>query len=206
MRDACYGCFFRAGSIPDGPSQLFSLNDCARLYIQQSNYSACATNLQAIVDGNRPVPDAGPASAGFCYGGYCEFVRCVRRINTQQLILSCYNETRGTLDLTTGMDQIYFFTNITSCILAKTRCSQYNPITGELQNSLIRPPPAGGPVNVGPVPVVGTVPPVVLNALQITESGDMRILAFPTAITSVSDPFCAAPPPLLQAGFSTYFC
>lgn len=85
MRDACYGCFFRAGSIINGPTLLSSLNDCARLYIAESEYSTCAANLQALVDGNRPQPP-DPSVSGFCYTGYCDFVRCIRRINAQQLV------------------------------------------------------------------------------------------------------------------------
>lgn len=85
MRDACYGCFFRAGNIINGPTLLSSLNDCARLYISESEYASCALNLQALVDGNRPqTPD--PNASGFCFTGYCDFVRCIRRINGQQLV------------------------------------------------------------------------------------------------------------------------
>ena len=89
MRDACYGCFFRAGSVINGLNLLSTLNDCARLYIGESEYATCATNLNALVDGNRPqTPD--PLVSGFCFTGYCDFVRCVRRINAQQLVSITY--------------------------------------------------------------------------------------------------------------------
>ncbi|XP_037928332.1 uncharacterized protein LOC119662711 [Teleopsis dalmanni] len=212
MRDACYGCFFRAGSILNGPTQLSSLNDCARLYITESRYATCATNLQAIVDGNRPTTDP---VAGFCYTGYCDFVRCIRRINAQQLISTCYNESLGTRQLTLETDRIYFYTNITSCILARSRCSQYNPITGELQTNLIA-PQAAVANKVSAVAAVASngwiggaqiVPqPPYFNSLQVSDTGELRVITFPTATTSVSDLFCSRLPNLQQSGFGTYNC
>ena len=45
-RDACYGCFFRAGGLPTGSSQLLQLSQCATLYLNNTNYAACAAQLQ----------------------------------------------------------------------------------------------------------------------------------------------------------------
>lgn len=44
-RDACYGCFFRAGSLPPGQTQLTALSQCSSIYINGTNYGICAANL-----------------------------------------------------------------------------------------------------------------------------------------------------------------
>lgn len=44
-RDACYGCFFRAGSLPAGQTQLTALSQCSTVYLNGTNYGICATNL-----------------------------------------------------------------------------------------------------------------------------------------------------------------
>lgn len=44
-RDACYGCFFRAGNMPEGPAQIIALSQCATLYLNASAYQVCAVNL-----------------------------------------------------------------------------------------------------------------------------------------------------------------
>lgn len=87
-RDACYGCFFRAGSLLSGPQQLAGLAQCATLYLNNTVYSPCGTQLQNVVNGFRPTPTTGSssASAAGCYQGYCEFVRCVRQTNANQLV------------------------------------------------------------------------------------------------------------------------
>lgn len=78
--------FFRAGNTFNGPAQLSSLNDCAHLYITNSSYANCAVNLQASVDATLVDPLPADFSAGPCFRGYCEFVRSVRRIDTQNLV------------------------------------------------------------------------------------------------------------------------
>ena len=213
MRDACYGCFFRAGSLINGPLQLTSLNDCARLYIARTDYAPCAASLQSVVDGNIQSTDA---VGGFCYTGYCEFVRCIRRVNAQTLIATCYEESLGNRELEDDIDRVYFYTNVTSCILARTRCSQYNPISGELQQTFITPPQAAVANKVqaaaaaatgwSGVPYAVAAAPLFFNALQISDTGDLRIITFPTATTSVTDMFCSRVPTILQSGFSTYNC
>lgn len=44
-RDACYGCFFRAGVLPAGQTQLTAVSQCATIYLMNSNYALCATAL-----------------------------------------------------------------------------------------------------------------------------------------------------------------
>lgn len=44
-RDACYGCFFRAGGLPAGQTQLTALSQCSSVYLNGTNYGICATNL-----------------------------------------------------------------------------------------------------------------------------------------------------------------
>lgn len=83
-RDACYGCFFRAGSLLTGPTQLAGLAQCGTLYLNNTVYSSCGTQLQNVVNGFRPTPTT--TSANGCYQGYCEFVRCVRQTNANQLV------------------------------------------------------------------------------------------------------------------------
>lgn len=46
QRDACYGCFFRAGSLPPGNVQLVSLSQCATIYLNNTGYQRCALDLQ----------------------------------------------------------------------------------------------------------------------------------------------------------------
>lgn len=46
QRDACYGCFFRAGSLPPGNTQLISLSQCATIYLNNTGYQQCALQLQ----------------------------------------------------------------------------------------------------------------------------------------------------------------
>lgn len=50
-RDACYGCFFRAGSLVAGPAQLSAISQCATLYLLNSSYAICATNLAVRLSG-----------------------------------------------------------------------------------------------------------------------------------------------------------
>ncbi|XP_055857794.1 uncharacterized protein LOC129920524 [Episyrphus balteatus] len=197
MRDACYGCFFRAGSIINGPTQLTSLNECAKLYLLNTDYAECARNLQSIVDGVRATADAN--APGYCYTGYCEFVRCIRRINSRKLIATCYREALGNREIGTGdADRINFYTNVTSCILAKARCSQYNPISGEIQNQ----PYLKGYTNNW---ATGLNTINLFNSLQFSDAGELRIVTFPTA-TTVGDLFCARTPSLQQSGFGSFVC
>lgn len=70
-------------------------------------------------------------------------------------------------------DNVRFYTNVTSCILAKTRCGSFNPITGDPQT-----------------PGIMLNGLRVSNALQFSEAGELRILAFSDQ-TPVSTSFCS---------------
>lgn len=83
VRDACYGCFFRVGVLADGALLLNQLSQCANLYLVNTSYAGCATQLVSITSGLRPT--TAPTLYN-CYTGYCEFVRCVRRINANILV------------------------------------------------------------------------------------------------------------------------
>lgn len=103
-----------------------------------------------------------------CYTGYCEFVRCIRRINANNLVIfyTIIDEFNLTLNivwwlcylfdfcciafsikqidnclleniarnLTSQTERVNFYSNITSCVLARSRCNAYNPITGIIYN------------------------------------------------------------------------
>ncbi|XP_035781874.1 uncharacterized protein LOC118461085 [Anopheles albimanus] len=214
-RDACYGCFFRAGSLAAGPAQLSAISQCATLYLLNSSYAICATNLavrltvrllsipaqcyvlffrQAIVTGFRPatiIPDGSFNSN--CYTGHCEFVQCIRRINGNKLINECILQTLVNRDLNVEAQRVGFYVNTTSCILARVRCDPYNPITGKLQQ-----------VSAGATP--GSVRErTTTNSLQISSTGDIRVISFPARV-SVSDAFCSSRTLLDQSTFTNSVC
>lgn len=93
-------------------------------------------------------------------------------------------------------DRKYFYTNTTSCILAKTRCNLYNPITGEIQR---------------PQQILSSTSSVssnilyLSNALQITPTGDIRIISFPASV-GVADLFCSTRGVLDQSSFGNAVC
>lgn len=149
-----------------------------------------------------------------CYLGYCDFARCLRRVNSVNLVSLCYQiyitlifqeffficiyilfqitqctrEARTGVNITLDADNIRFFTNVTSCILAKTRCGTFNPITGDPQT-----------------PGYTTSGLRVSNALQFSEAGEIRVLSFSTN-TPVSASFCAITTNLTQTNWLTNNC
>lgn len=207
LRDACYGCFFRAGSLPPGPPQLVALSQCATLYLVNTIYQPCAQELASIIVGLKPVqPSYGAAlKPTLCTFGYCEFVRCIRRANSYNLVIiwlkisllwfninisigfqinTCFLANLVARDFNVFAHRINFYTNITACILARTRCSDVNPITGDLQRqqgSLFPPGITNG---------AGTGGYFFYNALQIARNGDMKILSFPPQIVT-GNVFCS---------------
>ncbi|XP_058056025.1 uncharacterized protein LOC131207429 [Anopheles bellator] len=191
-RDACYGCFFRAGSLTAGPAQLSAISQCATLYLLNSSYAVCATNLAGVVTGSRPlaIPAAGNID---CYTGHCEFVQCVRRINGNMLINDCILQTLVNRDLNVEAQRTGFYLNTTSCILARVRCDPYNPITGQLQNVVNTP---GGTVR---------TTRTASNALQISSTGDIRVVSFPSKVL-IGDAFCSSRTPLDQSSFGNSIC
>ncbi|KAJ6644409.1 hypothetical protein Bhyg_09378 [Pseudolycoriella hygida] len=185
QRDACYGCFFRAGNLPPGNVQLVSLSQCATIYLNNTGYQTCAVQLQNVVNGFRPTP---VASTNLCYTGYCEFVRCVRMINANALIDSCIMANLINRDLSNPVSRIGFYTNTTSCILARARCNAYNPITGELQQQQRF-----------------TSQTYLFNSLQVSPNGDLRIVSFP-GTTGVAELFCSTRSTLEQATYGDAVC
>lgn len=105
---------------------------------------------------------------------------------------NCLLENIGR-NLTAQQDRVNFYTNITSCILARARCNAYNPITGELQT----PTRASSPFH--------SQTSVLSNALQITTTGDLRIVSFAQKI-GVSNLFCSAQTSLDQSGYGVTVC
>lgn len=95
-------------------------------------------------------------------------------------------------NLSTQQDRVNFYTNITSCILARSRCNAYNPITGELQTG-------------NRLAVYHSQSAVLSNALQITTTGDLRVISFSQKV-GVSNLFCSTQPTLDQAGYGVTTC
>ncbi|CAG9801821.1 unnamed protein product [Chironomus riparius] len=190
VRDACYGCFFRVGVLTPGAALLNQLSQCSNIYLANTSYAGCASQLATIVSGVRPT--TAPTYPFLCYTGYCEFVRCVRRINANVLVDNCLIENSNR-NLTTQQDRVNYYTNITACILARSRCNAYNPITGELQS--------GNNLS----PLLHFQSGVLSNALQITTSGDIRIVSFSQKV-GVSGLFCATQTSLDQAGYGVTTC
>jgi hypothetical protein len=106
---------------------------------------------------------------------------------------NCLLENIGR-NLTSQQDRVSFYTNITSCILARSRCNAYNPITGELQSGS-RYTPSTFHASSG----------VLSNALQVTTSGDVRIISFSQKV-GVSNLFCSAQTTLDQSGYGVTTC
>lgn len=95
-------------------------------------------------------------------------------------------------NLTTQQDRVNFYTNITSCILARSRCNAYNPITGELQSG-------------NKIASFHSQSGVLSNALQITTTGDLRVVSFSQKV-GVSNLFCSTQATLDQAGYGVTTC
>lgn len=104
-------------------------------------------------------------------------------------ITQCTREARTGVNITLDSDNIRFYTNVTSCILAKSRCGSYNPITGDAQ--------LPGYLSTGTTRAS--------NALQFSDSGELRILAF-SASTPVTNSFCSTSSNLTQSSWLTNVC
>ncbi|XP_028177427.1 uncharacterized protein LOC114365136 [Ostrinia furnacalis] len=182
LRDACITCFSRVTAMSEGPQELTALSACASQYFVNTSYAACATSLAALSTSALNVQPSG------CYMGYCDFVRCLRRTNSINLITQCTREARTGVNITVDADNVRFYTNVTSCLLAKTRCSSFNPITGDPQ-----------------IPGSSTSGSRISNALQFSQSGELRILAF-SATTPVLNAFCSSSTNLTQSSWLTNSC
>ncbi|XP_032512087.2 uncharacterized protein LOC116766359 [Danaus plexippus] len=168
--------------MPEGPQELSALSVCAVQYFTNTSYASCATALMALSSSALNVQPSG------CYMGYCDFVRCLRRTNSNNLIIQCTREARTGVNITLDSDNVKFFTNVTSCILAKTRCGSFNPITGEPQT-----------------PGYTSTGVRVSNSLQFSTAGELRVIAFP-ATTPVSSSFCSSSNNLTQSNWLTNVC
>ncbi|CAL1687292.1 unnamed protein product [Lasius platythorax] len=129
-RDACYGCFFRASILPQGFSMLAAMSTCADDYLNNTNYGHC----QAYLRNATSMPNTRSPMLI-----YCSFLECIRQVNKNSLLRECVDEAARMLPNFnyanyTNMQLAQLFVNTTACVLAKTRCSYMNPVTGELQD------------------------------------------------------------------------
>ncbi|CAK1578505.1 unnamed protein product [Parnassius mnemosyne] len=182
LRDGCISCFSRVTAMPEGPQELTGLSLCAVQYFASTSYANCATELVALSTSSLNVQPSG------CYVGYCDFARCLRRINSMNLITQCTREARTGINITLDSDNVRFYTNVTSCILAKTKCSSFNPITGEPQT-----------------PGYTSSGIKISTALQFSASRELRILSFPET-TPVISSFCSRASNLTQTNWLTNIC
>lgn len=96
-------------------------------------------------------------------------------------------------------DRVNFYTNTTACILAKARCSDINPITGDIQRQKgsIYPP--------GITNSVGTAGYYHHNAVQIGLNGDIKIIGLPS-VWVLSNSFCSSQITLEQSPYNQQTC
>ncbi|XP_018357705.1 PREDICTED: uncharacterized protein LOC108757698 [Trachymyrmex cornetzi] len=159
-RDACYGCFYRASILPQGYSMLVAMSTCANAYLNNTSYGHCQTYLQNVTS----MPDARSPTII-----YCSFLECIRQVNKNSLLRECVREASTVFPninstyYLTNTQLVQLFVNTTTCVLAKTRCSYVNPVTGELQDSDI--------VNKLHLPS--------LNALLVNTDYDISIVQLP---------------------------
>ncbi|XP_055690388.1 uncharacterized protein LOC129793907 [Lutzomyia longipalpis] len=174
-RDACYGCFFRAGSLNPGDTQVALLSQCATMYLVNTSYAPCIATL---------MQPSAVSSLSHCYTGHCAFVQCIRRFNSALLVDECMTQALATNPnfQTTQAGRIALLGNATGCILARARCSQFNPITGVYQGTTLS-----------------------ATTLQIAPNGDLRVVAFPPNLPTV-ELFCSSRNTLDQAVYQGAIC
>lgn len=103
----------------------------------------------------------------------------------------CFSENYPSFDLASGEAnaRIFFITNVTACILAKSRCKLYHPMSGEYQ-----------PQQLSQTGIS------YYNSLQISPNGDIKLVTFPST-TKVGELFCSnSLNGLEQAIYGTYTC
>ncbi|XP_034936537.1 uncharacterized protein [Chelonus insularis] len=130
LRDACYGCFFRATNRPPGYPLLLAMSNCGDLYLDNTNYGSCQAYLR---NASRNIDIRSSPSII-----YCTFLECIRQVNKDSLIRTCVGEALDMISNFTVNDiqLAQLFVNTTACILAKTRCGIMNPITGVYQDGI----------------------------------------------------------------------
>ncbi|XP_011145721.2 uncharacterized protein LOC105186907 isoform X2 [Harpegnathos saltator] len=127
-RDACYGCFYRASILPQGYAMLIAMSTCADSYLNNTSYGHCQSYLRNAT--TMPNVRVSPTII------YCTFLECVRQVNKDSLLRECVREAMRMIPMfnSTERQLTQLFVNTTACVLAKTRCSYTNPVTGALQD------------------------------------------------------------------------
>ncbi|XP_018396950.1 PREDICTED: uncharacterized protein LOC108775161 [Cyphomyrmex costatus] len=166
-RDACYGCFYRASVLPQGYSMLVAMSTCADTYLNNTSYGHCQAYLRNVTR----VPDTRSPTII-----YCSFLECIRQVNKNSLLRACVREAStvfpnisNTYITLTNTELVQLFINTTTCVLAKTRCSYVNPVTGELQD--------GDVINKLHLPS--------LNAMLVNTDYDINIVQLPFRSSNV---------------------
>ncbi|XP_012283886.1 uncharacterized protein LOC105701600 [Orussus abietinus] len=162
LRDACYGCFFRASNKPSGYPMLLGMASCADLYLADTEYGHCQVYLRNAT--NTVVSGANPTTI------YCTFLECIRQVNKDALIRTCLGEAIGmfpSFDCTDLQLTAQVFVNTTACILAKTRHGVLNPITGAVQEEAIASP--------------------LVNAILVNSDYDINIVQLPFTYDKVDE-------------------
>ncbi|XP_018350337.1 PREDICTED: uncharacterized protein LOC108753340 isoform X2 [Trachymyrmex septentrionalis] len=124
IRDACYGCFYRASILPQGYSMLVAMSACANTYLNNTSYGHCQAYLQNVTS----MPDArSPAII------YCSFLECIRQVNKNSLAIVARGVPllRGTA---WQIKQRNFFKFLKSlrrgvCIIRETITTTTNPVS-----------------------------------------------------------------------------
>ncbi|XP_071649857.1 uncharacterized protein [Temnothorax longispinosus] len=186
QRDACYGCFYRASILPQGYSMLAAMSTCADTYLNNTNYGHC----QAYLRNATSMPNTRSPTLI-----YCSFLECIRQVNKNSLLRECVGEAARVFP---NVNNIYvnltnaqlsqLFINTTACVLAKTRCSYLNPVTGELQD--------GDVANKLHLPS--------LNAILVNTDYDINIVQLPFRYGSVD--VCAKYRNVEQASWPSVAC
>ncbi|CAH0562163.1 unnamed protein product [Brassicogethes aeneus] len=189
LRDNCINCFTTASRANNNQPRITEIADCAELYLTDTRYDRCVLEITSATQFNN----------GDCVAGYCDFVRCIRRVNSDLLIANCYASASEDNTAELEEDQVTLYKNITSCILAVTRCSRINPITGQPQTNRI----SITTKDKWGKPITTTLP--LYNSLQINRAGDLRIVAFP-GNTKIASYFCAYEFNLRESTWLNYTC
>ena len=138
-RDGCYGCFFRAVNYGRSQQVVVELNKCSMQYLNISNvppgtnFMGCATELNRYASQLSLTLGDGQNCLQ-TQTSLCQFLDCVREQNGNALVEQCYQEVMFSAADVTARRNSYL--NVTKCILGRIKCSRYNPISGELQQSV----------------------------------------------------------------------
>ncbi|KAH1029405.1 hypothetical protein HUJ05_002654 [Dendroctonus ponderosae] len=185
---ACAAGFLQAVRANSNQPSIALLALYSSRFFSGTQYNNCIANI----DG------ATTTSNGICADGFCDFVRCIRRTNSEILIADCYAMASQDNPAEEQGDQVILYKNITSCILATARCAKINPITGQPQTNRLTNIRYGFYGN-----QLTSVP--LYNALQINPAGDLRIIALP-ATTSIQNYFCPREVNLRESSWMEYDC